>query len=267
MGGLEACLMGRAWQGLFIFICFVQSVLAGLSSPFESTVEGLTIPNAHWVDREKGHILRSMEPRIQMDAPVDRYFQEFLALGLSHVLIFKTDEKGEVAREVQAFVKAGIRPSHIYQIPFKWKDIEDFRLACQQTIQALSLLKDIESREGERILMHCTVGEDRTGFLDGVYHFAKDPNQPLLPLFQERMCEKGYGAGNPQKPFHRVVGPIRESLTPFFMKMIFLLKTQRLKYEDLNYEVCNKDPKAFKSFQKWSVPLDLRCKASSQYKP
>ncbi len=54
----------------------------GLSSPFDSSVEGLSLPNAHWVD-DDDTLLRGMEPR------TPEQFEELRELGISKVLIFK----------------------------------------------------------------------------------------------------------------------------------------------------------------------------------
>ena len=71
---------------LVISMTFVSSLsFAGFESPFESSVEGLTIPNSHYVGSEL--VIRGQTPRNNEE------FKQLKDLGVKKVLIFKNETK------------------------------------------------------------------------------------------------------------------------------------------------------------------------------
>lgn len=167
-------------------------------------VDGLTIPNSHQVDRE-GHIFRGREPK--------KLITELKDFGITDVLIFKNDVKGEVEQEIAGLRSLGIRPFHI---PFRWKEFASMEEACGQVVDALNLLYKVK-QNGGAIFFHCTAGEDRTGMLAGLYRMLEE-NLSSAKAFRYEMCNRGYSDGNAHKP-GLVTGAIQKELTPLFVAL------------------------------------------------
>jgi protein-tyrosine phosphatase len=169
-----------------------------------ANVEGLTISNSFTVDRD-GAILRGKEPRSKVD--------ELRGAGVTDVVIFKTQVRDEVDREVADLRALGITPHHI---PFRWKEFPSYEEACEQTIEALNLMHKVR-RNGGRVFIHCTAGEDRTGHLAGLYRMLHE-GISTETAFRTELCARGYGDGNPHKPAV-VSSAIQRDLTPLFLEL------------------------------------------------
>lgn len=180
-------------------------LLSVLSSVVYAEVPGLTIPNAFQVDRE-GQIFRGREPR--------KLVSELPGIGITDVLIFKNEIKDEVQKEILALKEAGVKT---YHIPFLWKDFTSMQAACEQVVDALSILKKVKQKNG-KIFFHCTAGEDRTGMLAGLYLMIEE-KQSADNVFQHEMCARGYSNGNKHKPW-MVTGAIQKELTPLFLSLV-----------------------------------------------
>ncbi len=227
----------------------------GASSGFPSEVEGFPIPNAHEI--EEGRVFRGGEPRSQV--------KDVAKFGITDVLIFKTQNLVEVAREIHALKELGIDGGNIRHIPFRWKDLPNFQEPCEQTVEALRMLTELPADPKRKLFYHCTHGEDRTGLLSGLYRILDD-GWDIQRAFHDEMCENGYEAGNPKK--HKgSVAAIRESLTPLFLKMAWLAETGKLSKGDLNTGICRVDPAESEEFRKspYARPKDFACKKSSKF--
>ena len=110
------------------------SIEAGLKSPFPSSVEGFNTPNAHFVDVDE-RIIRSQ-------APID--LNELIDLDVAEVIIFKSQTRTEVDKEITKLKELGYKDSQIHHIPFKWRGFTSYKNACQQTIKALRVLKRVK---------------------------------------------------------------------------------------------------------------------------
>ncbi len=209
-----------------LILCTILSIQAfSLESPFKSSIRGIELPNAHFVGKEK-KLVRGMAP--------NKHFDDLLKLGITDVLIFKNQTKNEVDKEIVALKKLGIKK--IYQIPFLWHDYSSYEETCEQTIQALALMREISRSSDRRLFFHCTVGEDRTGFLAGLWDILTRERSPK-EAFQEQMCERGYARGNPNKPIY-VVNEIRTDLTPLFVKMVRMIRAGQIRLDKLSKKVC-----------------------------
>ncbi len=261
--------------GLF-FWCSCGSALV---SPFPSTVPGVSLPNAHVVtlDEEgEPRLFRGMAPYKK------KHYDELVALGITRVVIFKTVEpshisgsSNDVGKEKSEWRKRGfVSPkeategdAYYVHRPFPWKDHGEFRGPCRETVKALQELRDaIEGKE--KLFFHCTVGEDRTGYLSALFLLLISPDASVSDLFVEEMCQHGYEHGNPRKAAF-VVNEIREDLTPLFMKMAYKIKSRRLTWDRLSLGVCNHDPKdesVFSESEKWDAS-QYTCSPSSLYDP
>jgi hypothetical protein len=250
---------------IFIAIFTLLTILSSYSfahlvSPMPSTVEALDLPNAHIVYENfltEGALVRGM-------APIKDYQKEqLLEFGVDEILIFKNDTRGEVAEEVREFKRMGVRDDQIHQIPFPWKDHDSFTNTCEMTVKALMLMEEAESK-GKTLFFHCTVGEDRTGYLAGLFLIWKN-YEMIEDIFESEMCQRGYGAGNPFKPYSRVVKKIRDSLTPRFSQMAYLLKKTKKAAKPLSLNVCSWHPRKSRNYYKKDFERfeELTCKKSS----
>ena len=88
-----------------------------------------------------------------------------------------------------------------------------------------------------------------------------------ITIFNDEMCERGYSAGNPQKPFAAVVKEVDTDLTPLFLKMAFKIKQGELSPTSLDESVCDTDPESDPAFTTtdWN-PEDFRCSISTRYR-
>lgn len=202
----------------------------GLSSPFDSDVEGVSVPNSHWVDAEET-VLRGMEPRTPAE------FDELREAGIDKVVIFKnTTGKDDVGEEIAAW---GLPHGDVLHVPFQWKDFDGFSTPCKQTLDALRFIRDSE-KAGKKVFFHCTVGEDRTGYLAALHGLLFEGESDPRAAFDADMCEHGYGSGNPQKPGF-VLGKLEGGLTPLYRSMAFLIHEGALT-DALEAGVCQKQP-------------------------
>jgi hypothetical protein len=162
----------------------------------------------------------------------------FLAkAGFTHVLIFKNELKGEVASEIRDLQQVGIPAHNIYHIPFRWKDLDALENSCEQVITALSYLVQIEKTRSKKILFHCSMGEDRTGALAGLYRMLYT-GWNIDRAFQEEMCAHGYEAGDKGKPWP-VVSAVRNEVTPVFLAVASLIIQKKISFNNLNPRVCH----------------------------
>jgi hypothetical protein len=214
-----------------------------LVSPFPSTVKELGIPNSHEVSRSgKGFVIRGMRPRTVKD------IEQLKKLGVTDVLIFRDSPGGKdiVTPERKLLKEGGMGDAKVSAIPFKWKEFKNFEEPCRQTVQALKLLHEAETA-GRGMFFHCTVGEDRTGYLAALYRVIYQGADPR-DTFEKEMCANGYADGNPQKPGH-VADAVHAGVTPLFQKMIYKIQKGYFKAASLSEKECAIDPEEMRAFK------------------
>lgn len=216
-----------------------------------SSVTGIDIPGAHSLENDssgKATILRGMTPQ----SP--EHIDQLKNYGVKSILIFKNETKDEVRKERNDLSSQGFETSNIFHIPFRYKNFVDFKTPCQQTIEALKIIKNARDKN-QRIYFHCTVGEDRTGFLAGIYRMLQ--GIPAENTFLNEMCANGYGSGNPDKPFV-VVKDIQNNLTPLFVKFAYLISNQTLTWDNLDPGVCEIEQEVWAPYRH-SLSIQLEC--------
>jgi hypothetical protein len=245
----------RALVAILSALGVATTAFAAYHSPFRSELSGLNIGNAHLVLKKRGTLLRG-------SAPATADAAKLVSYGVTDVLIFKNETSSEVRSEISALISAGIEEDRITAIPFRWNEIGSFREACEQTVEALQKAQEVASSRGRTMYFHCTMGEDRTGYLAGLLRMLEQ-GQSLRTVFEEDLCQHGYEAGNPHKPAG-VVRTVRTELTPVFLKMAFLIETGLLTPEHLDPSVCGQDPARLDGFAKspYSRPGAFACNAS-----
>lgn len=228
----------------------------GLSSPFASTVPGVSTPNAHPVG-SSGLVMRGMAPR-------DAEMAELRRAGVKSVLVFKnaTGRGDEVGDEL---AKWNLPAADALHVPFAWKSLPAFGESCRQTVTSLAFVAG-RVKAKHPVFFHCTVGEDRTGYLAAL-HRAIAEKGDAKRLFDEEMCENGYGAGNPLKPIF-VVAELDRGLTPLYRKMAWLVKTGRLDAK-LDASACDVDPDREPDFARDAAlaPAAFTCGTSTAFEP
>ena len=206
------------------------SISSFASTDLRSTVPGISIENTHLLFEGKNgsKVLRGSEPKNKVSELID--------YGITDVIIFKNQTKSEVDTEIKNLLNAGIQESQIHHIPFLWKDIKNQTQACEQIIEAIQIIKNTISRKNRSVFFHCTVGQDRTGVLAGIFNMLQY-NISLKETFEHELCGRGYEAGNSSKPAN-VVGIIRKNLTPVFLKLAYAIETQGLTLKTITPKVC-----------------------------
>jgi hypothetical protein len=187
------------------------------------------VPNSHWADADQ-LVLRGMEPRTAAQ------YDELRAAGIQQVLIFKnTTGTDTVAAEIATWA---LPEGDLLHVPFRWTDLGGFQTACEQSLDAVRFIH-ASAEAGRKVFFHCTVGEDRTGYLAAL-HALLFEGADARNAFEDDMCEHGYAAGNPQKPAY-VIGKLTQELTPLFRSMAYLV-TEGLLTAELDPAVCASPP-------------------------
>lgn len=207
------------------FTMTLSSAFAAMKSNMPSTFLETGIPNSHLLSE---NVIRGMAPRSQDD------LNRLVEIGVENFLIFKIDTNGDVAKEISRLLAMGVPEKNILQLNFPWKDITDYQSVCEMTVDALNMIKKSEAKK-QKIFFHCTVGEDRTGVLAGLYKIYRGDNETRHEIFENEMCDKGYEAGNPGK-IYTVSKQVRENLTPVYIGMADLIEQNRGK--SLSKEMC-----------------------------
>jgi hypothetical protein len=183
-----------------------------------------------------------MEPRTPTE------LDELRAAGIARVLIFKNQTgTNDVGEEIESWA---LPEGAVLHVPFRWTNLGGFQTPCEQTVEALRFLR-ASSEAGEKAFFHCTVGEDRTGYLAALYAQLFEGLDPRS-AFEDDMCERGYGSGNPQKPAF-VVGKLEQELTPLYRSMAYLVASGALTAE-LDPGACALEPSVPDDFL--NEPLD-----------
>jgi hypothetical protein len=229
-------------------------------SPFSSSID-IGIANSHVVaEHASGATLfRGMKPFRDAD------FEDLQSLDIGAVLIFKRPTSStEISKETASLDKIGI--TKIVNEPFGFKDFADFAEPCRQTVRSLAQIVEWTDA-GTNTFLHCTVGEDRTGYLAGLYRLLTDSTAEVESIFESELCERGYSSGNPQKPMAGVAREIDADLTPIFLKMAFKIAQGELTRTSLDESVCDVDPAGDAAFEvaKWDAE-QFRCSISTRYR-
>lgn len=235
---------------LFISVVSLAKPHRHFISPFPSSIKTSKIPNHHLVYKSESNtqIYRGMA------LVKAEYLQSIQNMKIDDILIVKKDSKGEVLKETTALKKLGYKQEQIHQIAIDWKEKSKLKM-CNDFVEAYQFLKNYERQNTKKLYFHCTVGEDRTGILAGLLLLSHSKNKlsDKNKIFNEELCQRGYGSGNPNKPDF-VVKPIRENLTPIW----HYLSTSLAKNNTLTKEDCDEN-KIEAALQEQNMPI---CKPS-----
>ena len=235
-------------KSILLFLVLTWSLQAfALKSPFPSTVSGITINNTHAVD-DSGKVFRGQAPLGKVE--------ELRDLGFTDILIFKNQTRNEIDKEYAELIEKDSGHIQTKQIDFLWHAYPSYKMACEQIIEGLKYIKEVKESKDRKIFFHCTVGEDRTGALSGLWRMLTS-NYSKKKAFYTEMCENGYGHGNANKPWY-VYNEIRNDLTPLYIYMANKIESGELTYDDINSDICTDNIEKKKAEK-------LKCKVSSKF--
>jgi hypothetical protein len=263
---------------------------------FPSTYKGVTqLTNVHQISEGEfpGIVVRGTSPMVYVPKTPTKpatYAPKNLAhlmekVRPTHVLIFKNENPGadDVRNEIRALTDPSgpyqLPKSNVINIPFPWKKMEGWQKTCSQMVWGLHFITQA-AKQGGRVFFHCTVGEDRTGMLAGLYRLLmqKGKYSPrdvmngkvdglLNPDDPGEMCSRGFAEGNqhaqkqlPPEPgaTDSVAQRVRTNFMPYFTKFVFMIDKKILTEEKLaavDQTICAKDPEQ-----------DIRYKENGKYK-
>lgn len=219
----------KTYQVLALLLLALPSLVFAQRNPDEIYPE---IRNFHPVDSrslQSAKVLRGSSPVNQV---------ELLAQHkVNKVLIFRSTSEETLQNELTQLLKIGIEEGSTFSVPFPWKDIKDFPSECRKTVSALNWIRQ-QVRYGNKVYIHCTAGEDRTGLLSALYRLWTE-HRTANTLYRYEMCAKNYGDANRDKPFE-VAYLIHESLTPLYFAMAEQMQKLRgMETHHLPYEICD----------------------------
>jgi hypothetical protein len=226
-------LSSKIIQSLLPSILFLAALIASHSAKadsrdaldFPSAIKGLSIPNASFVN--------DTQTIIRGAAPVGGKVIELKKMGVTDVVIFKNQTGKEVDKEQADLQKAEI---NTYPIAFLWKDVSNDQAACEQTIAALKVLVEVQESQDRKAYFHCTAGQDRAGYLAGLYRLLTE-QVSQEEVIQQELCANGYSEGNPNKPAD-VVREVNENLSPLFLTMASMIADGEISAGHLDPIVC-----------------------------
>ena len=219
---LSACASSKKKQ---IMITEGDRTLPALDSTHAPLAE---IGNVHTL-REDGRILRGALP----DGKAHLLKEE----GVTDVLIFRhVRDNGE--KEKQELRGLGYKDEQIHHVPMRWRNLKSFEQACKEVVSGLKVMKQVEEDPKRKLYLHCTMGEDRTGMISGVYRMVFQGWAPEK-AYQSEMCQRGFGDANPRKP-PEVASAVNESLKVLFARMAVLIQEGDLNKVTLDPKACDK---------------------------
>jgi protein-tyrosine phosphatase len=200
---------------LFLSVIYVSiNIFAGV---FLEPIEG------------SAHVFRGRSPKAYE-------IQQMVNSGINSVLIIKNQTKNEVDEEIALLIEAGISPEKIYHIPLLWKDIISEVETCEHILTAIGILQKAEVSSEDKILFHCTVGEDRTGLVAGLFYQLLN-QKSTDESYKTQMCKKGYAGGNYRKP-KNVAALVDQNLTPLYFKISKLIQEGEINFSNIDASIC-----------------------------
>lgn len=214
---------------LLFLIYLPVELYSQVVSSMPSTFHDVTTPNTHlFIKGPSFVILRGGAPANQAD------LESLINFGIKRFLIVKNENRDEVSREIIDLKRLGVDDNQIVHIPLRWKDFNNYKKQCQMTIKILSQIEESVTKS-ESLFFHCTVGEDRTGYIAALFSLWNETSSSKHEAFKRHMCAYGYEGSNPKKPLS-VVKNISAYLTPLYEFMWDLLeesKRRRLRLDEI----------------------------------
>ncbi len=228
------------WSFLLIFCLFGCSHFEKNKTPIH-VVEGQhriqTLDSSYLPLFELGnvHSLRPDHRILRGASPVGK--TNFLKLeGITDVLIFREAVSADVKKEKDELAQQGYNENQIHHVSMKWKDLPSIESGCRDVVAGLQIMERVEQDQRKKLYLHCTVGEDRTGLISGLYRMIYQ-GWSAERSYQNELCSHGFGGANPRKPM-QVVEMIDRNLKPLYAHMSLLIEQGLLKMGRLDPQFC-----------------------------
>lgn len=181
------------------------------------------------------HSLRA-DDRILRGASPEGHTELLKENGVTDILIFRDGVGPHNDNEKKELRKVGYTTSQIHHIPMSWKNVSSFEKACADVVSALKIMHTVESNPRRKLYVHCTMGEDRTGLISGLYRMVFQ-GWSAQKAYQQEMCAYGFAESSPQKP-QFVVETVNSNLKSLFARMAVLIESGALTKDTLNVAAC-----------------------------
>jgi hypothetical protein len=226
---------------------------------FPSTYPGVKeLINVHKISGNEvpGQVVRGVSPMVRIpktSTSPATFVPKFLPHLMStvrprYVLIFKNENPGadDVRNETRALTDTegeyDLPADHVLNIAFPWKKMGTWKQTCEQVFDGLAFIYKA-ARAGDTAYFHCTVGQDRTGALAGIYRYLLQKGQhSAREIMIGEMCRRGFAEGNPlptkkmapeQGATDTVAQRIRTTIGPVYSRFVFLIDAELLTVKKL----------------------------------
>jgi len=225
---------------LFIFSLLLVGCATGKKQIVitEGGEDRIALPSTHvpLEDLGNAHALRADERILRGAAPETR-LAKLKEYGVTDVIIFRDGTGDAAEREKNNLRKLGYADSNIHHIPMKWRRFPSFESGCENAVAALQVMQTVENDPRKKLYLHCTMGEDRTGMVAGLYRMVFQ-GWSADKAFTEEMCARGFSEANPRKPAE-VADIINNDLKPIFARMAVMAETGALNSTTLSSRACS----------------------------
>lgn len=197
-----------------------------------------TLPSSYTPLVQMGnvHSLRSDHRVLRGASPLGKG-QLLKSEGVTDVIIFRDSVGEDVQIEKQELSEVGISESRIHSIPMKWRDFPSMESACSNVLAALKVIAEVEQNPPRKVYFHCTVGEDRTGILAGLFRMLYQ-DWSAERSFQKELCAHGFGSASARKPKF-VADAVEKDLKTLYAFMADQIELKKLTKDDLNRGICS----------------------------
>lgn len=223
---------------------FLLLILVGCASGAKKVVitEGgedrLALPSTHepLEDLGNAHSLRE-DNRILRGAAPEGRLGKLKEHGVTDVVIFRDGVADAVEREKTNLKKLGYAEQSIHHIPMKWRKFPSFKEGCENAVAALQIMQAVENDPKKKLYLHCTMGEDRTGMIAGLYRMVFQ-GWTVEQAFKSEMCARGFSEANPRKP-EEIAAIINGDLKLIFARMAAMSEAGVLNSKSLSVQACS----------------------------
>lgn len=194
----------------------------------ESSYEPLqALGNAHAL-RTDGRIARGASPTGRAKVLLEN--------GVTDVLMVRNAVGREGETERDELRRLGYRDDQIHEVPMVWRDLESFEAGCRNAVAALRIMAEVDRDPRRKLYMHCTMGEDRTGLIAGLYRIVFQ-GWRAEAAYRDEMCARGFAEASQRKPAW-VSDAVNGALKPVFARMAAMAEAKVLAANRLDDSRC-----------------------------
>lgn len=200
--------------------------------PFSSTLTAFeSLGNVHSLTPDD-RIIRGAVPNSSVDL--------LLKERVTDVLSLQPSDHPQWQKELTILEESGFLKKQIHNVSMYWDRPTPFKEQCIQYLKVLRILKEVKQDRSRKIYFHCTMGEDRTGLVAGLYRIIFD-KWSFEKVVAGELCAHGYAFSNLSKP-KAVAKKIQDNLGVSFIEMVDLVEQDRLSFANLDDKICDAEP-------------------------